>query len=102
MNNPLAYFFLANLDGKCGYKHYGADLVVADEGNTIAQKQGNAEDCKLYCNSVSGCKSFAVCGSDGTCYLKDKLLTGSETTRKVETCNTYYYACGRKYIIVYH
>ena len=91
---PSTHFLLTNFIGKCSYKTYGADLVVTDEGSTVAQEHMNAEECKEYCDFVSDCKSFAVCGSDGRCYLKDKPLTGNEATRKIATCNSYYLDCG--------
>ena len=71
-----------------------------DEGNTIASKPGDANVCKQFCNENSNCKSFAFCGNEGTCYLKDKILDGSEATHTASTCYTYYPNCGRYYYIL--
>ena len=71
-----------------------------DEGNTIASKPGDVNVCKQFCNENSNCKSFAFCGNEGTCYLKDKILDGSEATHTANTCYTYYPNCGRYYYIL--
>ena len=84
------------------YNHFGANRVVDDEGNTIASKPGDVNVCKQFCNENSNCKSFAVCGNTGTfhCWLKDKILDGSEAWHSANTCFTYYHNCGRYYYIL--
>ena len=68
---------------------------MKDEGNEIAIKSGGVDACKRYCNENSDCKSFAVCESTGSCYLKDKKLDGSEASEYYEDCQTYFPTCGR-------
>ena len=79
-------------------------MVVKDEGNTIGRKRGGANACKRACSenyeNSAGCKSFAVCANDATCYLKDKQLGGSEGTTGRLTCKTYRRTCGRYFFIL--
>merc|ERR1712110_68131 len=81
----------------CVYTSYGENMVVKDEGNTIGRKRGGANACKRACSenyeNSAGCKSFAVCANDATCYLKDKQLGGSEGTTGRLTCKTYRRTC---------
>ena len=69
-----------------------AEKVVVDEGNNIGTKHDvSLDECKKMCNQEKNCQSFAHCpGYFSTCYLKDKILAGHETTKSVPGCTTYY------------
>jgi len=93
----VALTHLSPAQGSCRYTSFGEDTVVKDQGNTIAQKKGGYQVCKKFCSDnydiVGGCKSFSVCANDGKCYLKDKQLDGSESTKYSGTCKTYRRTC---------
>ena len=76
--------------------------VAVDEGQGLASTEVKSlEGCKLSCTETSGCKSFAFCPSWTGCYLKNKVLEGTEDTRDHDDCTTYYPKCDSgKYIII--
>ena len=76
------------------------DSIVEDEGNSIGVNPIHGQildECKQRCdeNIDKGCKSFGYCPNEkqGTCYLWDKILTGSEpTVIRSDGCFTVYKA----------
>jgi len=68
--------------------------VVADEGNDIGVPEITGAQSDLHCKSVcSGndrCNSFTHCPQWGTCFLKDRRLSGIESTNAEQPCKTYY------------
>ena len=90
--------FRNNSSSVCPYNLL--DSIVEDEGNSIgvAPIHGEILDhCKQRCdeNIDKGCKSFGYCPNEkqGTCYLRDKMLTGSEpTVFRSDGCFTVYKA----------
>merc|ERR1719203_1802497 len=66
--------------------------VVADEGNQVGEVIApTAQDCKNICYDDASCNSFAYCAEYGqACWLKDRVLNGSEATIPKGACKTYY------------
>ena len=77
--------------------------VAVDEGQHVeSTEEESLEGCKQSCAERSGCKSFSFCPTSG-CYLKDKILDGTEAYHKqhYSGCTTYYPKCDPgKYIII--
>ena len=71
--------------------------VVYHEGNVVGNHSGiSQKDCKHFCHQNSECMSFSYCDNSKYCRLNDKILTGSEKTkRNGEQCTTYFHSCGR-------
>jgi len=82
-----------DLDEVAALDCYGefANLVV-EEGNEIGAQiyTRSAEECKSSCSDTARCKSFAICPQWNGCWMKDRGLVGSEPTRTLGDCKTYY------------
>ena len=66
----------------CGFEYF--DSTVKTEGNSLGTVNWSTLDqCKDKCNEKSFCESFGYCPREkgGTCYLRDKKLSGSEETK---------------------
>ena len=85
---------------RCGHFEGFEHKVAKEEGKTIVKgslQEVSLQDCKDNCRSNSECNSFAFCiGETGSnCYLKDKLLFGTEPKKHHDYCTTYYPTCGK-------
>ena len=69
--------------------------VVVDQGNGLGSHENmSLDECEDFCNKTTHCHSFAYCSSGNNgCYLKDKILDGSEPTHASGGCTTYYHKC---------
>ena len=70
--------------------------LAADEGEHVGQYATNSpEDCAARCDPLGTCESFTFCKSDTVdCWLKNKKLTGDETTKDhPANCASYYKIC---------
>lgn len=64
--------FLA-VDPRPGY-------IVKDYGRAIGKYEIRSElECPMRCNASADCNSFIVCTATRLCFLKDKVLAGSES-----------------------
>ena len=78
------------------YSIFGLNLVVVDEGNKVQDHlNSDLESCKDFCSKNIACKSFAYCSGHNNCHLKNKALDGTETTKKIMTCTTYFKPQGK-------
>ena len=81
----------------CGFKSIKKNEVVLHEGEEVVRKLGiSIKDCKSFCHQNADCKSFAYCHHNRNCYLKDKMLTGTEETAGKsdgQQCTTYFHSC---------
>ena len=74
------------------------NLVALDEGKNLGVKYWvSYETCESFCESTLGCESFVHCtmsdANTGDCWLKDKILHGTEATRNDSNgnqCTTYF------------
>ena len=81
------------------YESFQANAVVLDEGNGFGVRYWiSKETCKRFCSGTIGCNSFVHCDmgqkdksgiqvSVGDCWLKDKILKGTEATRDTSNGN---------------
>ena len=89
-----AIYFSIIID--CRYEGiYGK--VMANEGNDVNEfRPKSLDECKALCDTTDGCNSIAWRNTNLHCYLKDKVLTGSETTvDSTDGWTTYYRKCGK-------
>jgi len=72
------------------YGHF-TDVVV-DEGIDVGQRlfTKSPDVCQAACTNDPNCKSFALCPAFHGCWMKDRALTGSEPTKVLGQCRTYY------------
>ena len=67
--------------------------TVVDEGDDVgtATFEESSYKCGERCESTTNCRSFAFCNQarGGSCYLKDKILSNSETLNNPSTCASY-------------
>eukprot|EP00441_Pelagodinium_beii_P007800 CAMPEP_0197690874 /NCGR_PEP_ID=MMETSP1338-20131121/108959_1 /TAXON_ID=43686 ORGANISM="Pelagodinium beii, Strain RCC1491" /NCGR_SAMPLE_ID=MMETSP1338 /ASSEMBLY_ACC=CAM_ASM_000754 /LENGTH=680 /DNA_ID=CAMNT_0043273365 /DNA_START=116 /DNA_END=2158 /DNA_ORIENTATION=+ len=68
------------------------EAVAAEEGDEIGSKVEtlSLQECQNACTNVNECQSFAFCPHFDGCWMKTKVLTGSEPTRNFYDCKTYY------------
>jgi hypothetical protein len=63
---------------------------VLDAGDDVMPSQvvatDNLEACQDLCDGVSGCKSVRFCPNTGKCFIKDKLLSGTEAYTPASAC----------------
>eukprot|EP00931_Biecheleriopsis_adriatica_P034476 TRINITY_DN198_c0_g1_i11.p1 TRINITY_DN198_c0_g1~~TRINITY_DN198_c0_g1_i11.p1 ORF type:complete len:1626 (-),score=281.10 TRINITY_DN198_c0_g1_i11:41-4918(-) len=66
--------------------------VAVDEGGGIGDKIDtlSLEECQRACTNDNQCQSAAYCPHFEGCWLKDKILVGSEPTRDFYDCKTIY------------
>ena len=80
------------------YDLFPQNHVADDEGKTVSVGYWmDLNLCKHFCSENVNCYSFAHCTMNskgkGDCWLKDKILDGSEPSRDTTTgnqCTTYY------------
>ena len=79
----------------CGYQKF--DSTVKAEGNSLGTYHWSSLDrCKDHCSKTSSCESFGYCPREksGTCYLRDKKLSGSEETiKRDDECYSVFIQC---------
>ncbi|CAE7198310.1 unnamed protein product [Symbiodinium natans] len=69
----------------------GVGGLVDDEGNEVGQLEAaTLEECESSCNADDACKSITFCQKWGTCFLKDRSLSGMEDASRNDACNTYF------------
>ena len=88
MFSNLIDFFV--IEDMCPYKSFGINQLVTDEGAHIEDKAGSVDDCTLFCDARSECKSFTYCSGSGLCHFKEKAINGTEKTTSHSQCTTYY------------
>ena len=80
---------------RCEYKSMAG--MVLERGFDVIPKQvvapHNLEACQDLCDGVSGCKSVRYCANSGTCYIKDKILSGTEAQRPAVCFTSYQTTC---------
>ena len=80
---------------RCEYKSMAG--MVLERGFDVIPKQvvapHNLEACQDLCDGVSGCKSVRYCPNSGTCYIKDKILSGTEAQRPAVCFTSYQTTC---------
>ena len=73
------------------------DSTVKNEGNSLGTVNwSNLDICIDKCDNKWGCKSFGYCPKEttGTCYLRDKQLSGSEeTVKRDDKCYSVFRQC---------
>ena len=93
---PLANYH--SFSYKEHYESFGKNKVVLDEGNNLSVKYWvTYETCQSFCESTPECNSFVHCtmseDNTGDCWIKDKVLDGTEPTRDDSNrnqCTSYY------------
>ena len=88
---------ILSLTGGCSYQGI-YEQVVINEGNDVAMsKTLSLEECEILCDATRGCNSFAYAPPPMydmiNCYLKDKIITGSDETTFKQDWTTYYRQC---------
>ena len=84
------------------YESFEKNLEVLDEGKNLGVKYlVSYETCESFCESTLGCESFVHCkmsdANRGNCWLKDKILHGTEPTRNNSNgsqCTSYFKVYG--------
>ena len=77
----------------CEYKS-SMGYVVKDEGEELSHHRGVIiGQCKSLCDKNVQCNSLKYCQSKRWCYLKQKVLTGTEPMHTSADCTTYYRKC---------
>ncbi|CAE7470540.1 unnamed protein product [Symbiodinium necroappetens] len=69
----------------------GVGGLVEEEGNEVGKLEtASLEECERACNGNDACKSVTFCKSWGTCFLKDKRLSGTEDAQSNDHCGSYF------------
>jgi len=69
----------------------GVGGLVAEEGNEVGKLEtASLEECERSCNGNDACKSVTFCKQWGTCFLKDKSLSGMEDAQRNDHCSSYF------------
>ena len=91
----ISYLYRCGIYEACAYENF--DSTVKSDGNTLGTVHYSTVDqCKDHCNKKLSCKSFGYCPREksGTCYLRDKKLSGSEETiKRDDGCYTVFLQC---------
>ena len=70
---------------------------VLEAGYDVIPKQvvapHNLEACQDLCDGIPGCKSVRYCPNTGTCFIKDKILTGTEDVQPAACIASYQTTC---------
>ena len=92
----LAYNFWCFLDRTCSWKQLSSIIKNKDNrGNAVGKNIiGTIAECKIHCDSIANCWSFTYNFDRTKCYMKDKIVSGSEVTKPVLTSEqTIYKTC---------
>jgi hypothetical protein len=65
--------------------------LVVEEGNGVGGViTSSSSECQTACTNNANCQSVSFCPQWNGCWMKDMFLTGSETTKVLGQCRTYY------------